>query len=168
MQSTNGSYSEWRSDTAALSMPWSDLEVYTICQGETSRMMLLGHFVVLLFQNTVLHSIHMRTQDSFWMTSFRQLWHRSSCSSFILKTTTFNMAGHQGDCPLAMNGILPTWSSLSASYIILCSRTTRLYCLPFTTLPTDPSAIISNSIATSRKPASPNLLPINCKWCVRH
>ena len=70
------------------------------------------------------------------------------------------MAGHHGDCPLAINGILPTWSSSSALYIILCSRTPRLYCLPSTTLPTDPSAIISNYIATSRKPASPNLLPI--------
>ena len=92
MQSTKGSYNEWRSDAAAncpLLRPWSDLEVYTICQGETSRMMLFGHFVFLLFQNTVLWSIHMRTQDSFWMTSFRRLWHRSSCSSFILKTTTF-------------------------------------------------------------------------------
>ena len=70
------------------------------------------------------------------------------------------MAGHHGDCPLAMNGILPTWSSSSALFIILCSRTPRLYCLPSTTLPTDPSAIIPNYIATSRKPASPNLLPI--------
>ena len=71
MQSTKGSYSEWRSDAAAngpLSIPWSDLEVYLLCQGETSRMMLLGHFVFL-----VLYSMDMRAQDSFWMTSFRRL-----------------------------------------------------------------------------------------------
>ena len=99
MQSTKGSYSEWSSDAAVtcpLSMLWSDLEVYTICQGDTSRMMLFGHFVFLLFQNTVLYSIHMRTQDSFWMTSFRRLWHRSSCSSFILKTTTFKHGRSSG------------------------------------------------------------------------
>ena len=99
----------------------------------------------------------MRTQDSFRMTSLIRLWH--VVLSFWRQPRS-NMAGHHGDCPLAMNGILPTWSSSSALYIILCSRTPRLYCLPSTTLPTDPSAIIPNYIATSRKPASPNLLPI--------
>ena len=58
-----------------------------------------------------------------------------------------NMAGHHGDCPLAMNGILPTWSSSSALYIILCSRTPRLYCLPSTTLPTDPCYITQTCIS---------------------
>ena len=78
-------------------------------------------------------SINMRAQDSFWMTSFRRLWHRSSYSSFIIKTTTFIYGRSSGGLSSSHERNHFHRILTSASFIILCSRTPRLHCLPSST-----------------------------------
>ena len=107
-----------------------------------------------------------RWLHSFWVTSFR---HRSSYSSLIFKTTTF------------IYGRLSGWLSsshewnpfhtilISASYIILCSWTPRLYCLPSQALPTDPSPNILpltvNKVQIVWKTPSRRTMWLNCCDC---
>ena len=70
------------------------------------------------------------------------------------------MADHQGDCPLAMKGIIFTGSSLVLHLLFCAVEHHGCIVCHLVHRKTDPSAIIPDSIAASRKPAFPNLSPI--------